>query len=165
MASIVKAGYHRVELLTAKRLPQKIALPPPSSADAELRKVDKDDTLRAQIYAQVLDATIQKCPSLQGAFRELSEVGLAAKQGMLIAKLPKALRGCGCAVDLAALRSVLFAILRPPVDLEREIRATRLAIEPESSSLALPAKMTWSAAAPTVLAALRANPALQLRVK
>lgn len=90
---------------------ESVARPPrPSSIAGELDKLSTTDMqARARQLGALLGKVFSGCPSAVQALRSLSQIPPEKKVEVLAQKLPGVVADCGCRVDLAAAKQVLFA--------------------------------------------------------
>ena len=141
------AGYTEVTFVFAR--PPATPPPPRTAVDDELdRALQKDPAERATEAARIAERIVKGCAPIERLFGSVAATE-GDKAGALLAGIGPALVECDCAVDLPALRSVMWRIAGNP----RPMTGLTLALSPEAAPIALPAATPWQEAGPRLTAA------------
>lgn len=130
--------------------------PPRAPIDDELDALP--DGRRAAGYGELLARELAPCPALVRAFDQLATYLGDDRPRRQVDALARALVACRCAVDLPALRAVLWRVLVNP----RPVTSLRFDAAAPATPLALPASMPWAEASTHFTPALR-NATLRVR--
>ena len=134
-----RAGFTKPMFLFA--VPENASPPPPSSVDDELDAIARDDNAnKASEVARITGAIVAPCPSLITVFGEVAEHD--DKAAFILRSTAPAVAKCKCAVDIPALRSVLWRLLHNP----HPVRALPIELDRSAKAISVPATATWQQA-------------------
>ena len=137
-----EAGYTEVIFVFAR--PPATPPPPRSAVDDELdRALQKDSSERATEAARIAERIVKGCAAIERLFGSVASTPGEDKAARLLAGVGPALVECDCAVDIPALRSVLWRIAGNP----RPLSAVTVELAPDAPPITLPAATTWEKAA------------------
>lgn len=127
------------------RAPSTVTPPPRAPIDDQLDALlhDGDPSNRATGFARLIEQEVERCPALVRSFGSVATTGTESKSKRLIDELAPALIECKCRVSLPNLRSALWRLLANP----HPTRVLALDPAPPTSTIRLPAAMTWAEAA------------------
>jgi hypothetical protein len=131
-----------------------VPLPPASSIDGDLERMKQGTApRRAQIIAELVAYVYQDCPEALRVIASLGANPVADFKQVILDELPDAIAGCGCGADLAAVKSLHWALFgnpRPMSGVTLELPSTT---DPEPRALEQPAETSWAAANAAIVAA------------
>ncbi len=153
---LAKAGITSIDWCFASSRQPRLAQPRASSIRKELQAIvaSSDPSQKARMLAVILGRVLSSCAGAQEVFNELATVEPDGKLPLLRKALPPAILGCHCAIDIDALKGVLFGVWgTPPEATTFSVRPMRLGISPskESKVVSMPAVTPWSTASHSVI--------------
>lgn len=115
VAAAGAAGFNPIALGFA-RVARITAPPPALTAETERISAIDDPFDRARNIALLFETVAKPCPALTTVFNYLGGVQANEKVGILMDRLPTALRRCQCATDPADMAQVVWLFLMPSPD-------------------------------------------------
>lgn len=111
-----RAGFTQLSLLFTPYGRTTTARPDPSKIDAELDQIQKmtDPVQKIPRLAKLTRRVCCGCPQLDKVFKTLSVTSPEVKARVITRYLPDAVAACACALDLPALKAILWTMLERP---------------------------------------------------
>lgn len=154
------AGWPRAKLLFAR--PVKLQPPPPSSVTKDLEALASyDPSMKAARLAQITMEVFSRCGGIEDLFTRIAMAPPDVRSGMLVKGLPEALVACKCQADLAAVRTIGWALFGPGAGTSASTVEIALADGPGAPAVEVAADATWATAHEAVVAAARGGKALR----
>jgi hypothetical protein len=139
-----RAGFTQLSLLFTPYGREATARPGASRIDAELDAIRgmTDPVKKVPRLAKLTRSVCAGCPQMDKVFKTLSVTNPEAKARVITRYLPDAVAGCACAVDLPALKAILWTMLDRPSMIAEQFE---IAAEPseKQKAIKLPLDTPW----------------------
>lgn len=111
-----RAGFTQISLLFTPYGQATTKRPGPSSIDGELDTIQQmtDPVKKVPRLAKLTRRVCSGCQALEKVFKTLSVTNPEAKARVITRFLPDAVAECACAIDLPALKAILWTMLERP---------------------------------------------------
>jgi biopolymer transport protein ExbD len=139
-----RAGFTQISLLFTPYGQSTTKRPGPSSIDGQLDTIQRmtDPVKKVPRLAKLTRRVCSGCQALDKVFKTLSVTNPEAKARVITRFLPDAVAECACAVDLPALKAILWTMLERPSMIAEQFDITEKPSE-KYKDLKLPPKTPW----------------------
>ena len=139
-----RAGFTQVSLLFTPYGQATTKRPGPSSIDGQLDNIQRmtDPVKKVPQLAKLTRRVCSGCQALDKVFKTLSVTNPEAKARVITRFLPDAVAECACAVDLPALKAILWTMLERPSMIVEQFDIAEKPSE-KYKDLQLPPKTPW----------------------
>jgi len=139
-----RAGFAQISLLFTPYGAATTKRPGPSSIDGQLDTIQRmtDPVKKVPRLAKLTRRICSSCPPLDKVFKTLSVTNPDTKARVITRFLPEAVAECECAVDLPALKAILWTMLERPSMIVEQFDITKKP-SGEYKDLELPPKTPW----------------------
>jgi len=139
-----RAGFTQISLLFTPYGAATTKRPGPSSIDGQLDTIRRmtDPVKKVPQLARLTRQVCGGCAQLDKVFKTLSVTNPEAKARVITRFLPDAVAECGCAIDLPALKAILWTMLERPSMIVEQFEITGKPSE-EYKELKLRPTMPW----------------------